>query len=434
MLAIFVLLTGLSVSYSVQNRAETAQFDSLQGLVYGIISAANVVEGNQLVVNEAALPDTRLNLATNGLYAEIIDNTGRQLWASKSITDFVPPVVYTPIGQWTSERVRQKSRPTVHRLQLATVWELDNGEELPFIVQAVADAQILEGQLRRFDRTLWTSLLASVLGLLLVQLVILHISLKPLRTIGSEVGEIEQGHRESLSEQVPTEIKPLTSSINALLISEKNRHQQYRHLLDDLAHSLKTPLSVLNNMGGKSSDTTTRLSTEEANTITTQTEQMQSMLNRYLQRAALRTPQYLTSAASPLPAVQRICESLSKIYASPAVRFNVDIDESFLVRVPESDLFEILGNVLENACKYGATDLHIQSDNDTHTLLITDNGPGFPEALLSQLTRRGVRADTTSEGQGLGLAASFELMKSYGGELKLANTSDGSAKVSLHFA
>jgi len=176
-MAIFVLLIGLSVSYSVKKRAETALFDRLQGLVYGILGATEIDDDLLLVVNDMALPDQRLNIETSGLYAELIGNGGSTVWESKSVSAMVPTVAYSPIGEWIFERIENDGQNDVHRMQMATVWELESGEEVPFIVHVVADAQILTGQLRRFDQTLWLSLLGSAIVLLLAQLWILNRSL-----------------------------------------------------------------------------------------------------------------------------------------------------------------------------------------------------------------------------------------------------------------
>ncbi len=430
MLAIFVLLTGLSVSYSVKKRAETALFDRLQGLVYGILGATEIEGDNPvLVVNDLALPDQRLNQETSGLFAELIGNGGAKVWESKSVSSMVPKVAYSPIGEWVFERVDQDGSSDVHRMQFATVWELESGEEVPFIVHVVADAQIITGQLRRFDQTLWASLLASAIGLLLLQLWILNRSLQPLHEIGQELNEIEKGTREKLDEAVPGELKPLANSINTLLVSEKNRHQQYRHLLDDLAHSLKTPLSVLKNVSN-----TGNKSTADNQVIDEQTGQMQATIEHYLQRAAMRAPQYLSKPVSPLPVINKLCDSLTKIYHEPSPEFNIDVDESFKVRLADVDLFEILGNVLDNACKYGAKHIQISVDDAGRALLIDDDGPGFPTKLGSTLLERGARADTAIEGQGLGLAASAEMLQSYGGELKLDASPRGGARVVLRFS
>jgi len=443
-MAIFVLLTGLSISYSVKKRAETALFDRLQGLVYAILGATEIDEDLSLVVNELALPDQRLNIETSGLYAELIGNGGATVWESKSVSAVVPSVAYSPIGEWIFERIDHDGQNDVHRMQMATVWELETGEEVPFIVHVVADSEILTGQLRRFDQTLWLSLLGSAVALLLLQLWILNRSLRPLHHIGAELNEIEHGTRDKLDEKVPGELQPLAKSINMLLVSEKNRHQQYRHLLNDLAHSLKTPLSVLNNLRTDKSDKKSQAAshsaahsdelTQTTNIIDEQTSQMQTTIDRYLQRAAMRAPQYLSKAVSPLPVLNKLCDSLSKIYHQPTPAFELNVGETFKVRLADVDLYEVLGNVLDNACKYGAGTVTISTDAMGKVLYIDDDGPGFPEKLGSTLLERGARADTVVDGQGLGLAASQELMQSYGGDLKIDTSPFGGARVILVFS
>jgi len=425
-LAIFVILTGLSVSYSVHKRAETALFDRLQGMVYGILGATEIENDQTLVVNNFALPESRLNLATSGIYAELVGNGGSQIWESMSTTNVVPKVAYSPIGEWIFERIDSDIEQDVHRLQMATVWELESGEELPFIVHVVADADIVTSQLRQFDRTLWISLLGSAILLLLLQLWVLNQSLKPLRHIGAELNEIEQGSRESLDENVPTELKPLAGSINQLLTSEKHRHEQYRHLLADLAHSLKTPLSVLKNIGSAK--------TGDTRVVVEQTDQMQNTVDRYLQRATMRTSQYLSKPVSPAPVLEKLVSSLGKIYHTPERDFELDMTTDFKVRVAEMDLYEVLGNVLDNACKYGATTIQVSTDANKKQLIVDDDGPGFPADSKATLIERGARADTAVEGQGLGLAASRSLMQSYGGDLSLDSSASGGARIILTFA
>ena len=424
----------MSVSYSVHQRAEAALVDRLQALIYGVLAATDVNADNQLLVSSDELPDPRLIQATSGLFVEMVNQQGEPLWQSRSSTSLMPAVANTPVGEWVFERIENAAGKRVHRLQLATVWEYDEGFELPFTIQAVAPADSIDVQLRQFDRSLWGSLLISGVGLLLMQLWILSKSLQPLNTIGEELQQIEQGERDQLSNEVPTELAPLASSINTLLTSERNRHKQYRHLLDDLAHSLKTPLSVLKNLT-KPSDSVSGSITA---TVDEQTTQMQSTLQRYLQRATQSTPQKLAPAISPLPVIERLASSLQKIYSNKVSIYisNRTHDEQlFKVRIADADLYEIFGNVLDNACKYGATTITVQLQADDKSIVIDDNGPGFPQKLITQLTERGVRADSQVEGMGLGLAASTELMESYGGSLKLsAPDKSPGARVVLKFA
>ena len=440
-LSVFVILTALSVSYSVRSRAETARFDRMQGLIYGILGAteisANPDDGPSLLINELELPDARLNQATTGLYSEIISRDGAKLWQSRSMLVNPPLAVVRPIGDWLFETVEGKERnqPPVSRLQLSTAWAFDNGEELPFIVHVVDRADNLLAELKRFDRTLWATLLASALALLIVQLLVLKRSLKPLEKIGDEVKLIERGERDSLSSAVPTELLPLSSGLNALLRAERARHAQYRHLIDDLAHSLKTPLSVLQNEVEKVSAEKVSAQTPDSpeikqtsikpDVITTEIDRIRESLNRSVQRAHIKAPSYLAPLISTEPAIRRVVSSLEKLYQQSGIRFELDIDDSPMVRMDNADLLELFGNVADNACKYGATEVTVTASASPRYVIFRDNGPGFPEGKLSILTQRGARADTQAQGQGMGLAAVRQMMESHGGSVSLANIDQG---------
>ena len=447
-LSVFVILTALSVSYSVRSRAETARFDRMQGLIYGILGAteisANPDDGPSLLINELELPDARLNQATTGLYAEIISGDGAKLWQSRSMLVNPPRAVVRPIGDWLFETVEGKehNQTSVNRLQLSTAWAFDNGEELPFIVHVVDRADNLLAELKRFDQTLWATLLASAFALLIVQLLVLKRSLKPLEKIGDEVRLIERGERDSLSSAVPTELLPLSSGLNALLRAERARHAQYRHLIDDLAHNLKTPLSVLQNEVDKvsaqtpdSPETKETKETKETNikpdVITAEIDRIRESLNRSVQRAHIKAPSYLAPLISTEPAIRRVVSSLEKLYQQSGIRFELEIDDAPMVRMDNADLLELFGNVADNACKYGASKVTVTVSTSPRHVIFRDNGPGFPEGKLSILTQRGARADTQAQGQGMGLAAVRQMMESHGGSVSLANIDQGGAEVKL---
>ena len=438
-LSVFVILTALSVSYSVRSRAETARFDRMQGLIYGILGATEISagpnDGPSLIINELELPDARLNQATTGLYAEIVGSDGATLWQSRSTLVNPPNAVVRPIGDWYFETVEAKKRDqaAVNRLQLSTAWAFENGEELPFIVHVVDRADSLVAELKRFDRTLWATLLASAIALLIVQLLVLKRSLKPLEDIGEEVTLIERGERDSLSSEVPSELLPLSSGLNALLRAERARHAQYRHLIDDLAHNLKTPLSVLQNEADIASSATSDSpeSTINPDIITTEIVRIRESLDRSVQRAHIKAPSYLAPLISTEPAIQRVVSSLEKLYRHSGIHFDLEIDDAPMVRMDNADLLELFGNVAENACKYGATEVTVVASTSPRAVIFRDNGPGFPASKLPILTQRGARADTRENGDGMGLAAVRQMMESHGGTLALANVDAGGAEVKL---
>ncbi len=425
-IAVFITLLALSISWSVHKRAEAARFDALKGVVYGILGATDIDENANLSVASAILPDEDLNSFNANLYAEIISNDRSTLWQSNSTIEPLPKTTIRPINDWMFEKVMGHSGIELLRVQYVIAWELAGGEELPFIVHVAENVEGLSSQLARFDRVLWLALLATAPILPLVQFLMLRISLRPLRAISQEINEIEQGSRDALSDEVPKELKPLTGGLNALLATERTRHEQYRNLLGDLSHNLKTPLSVLQNIGEKDS--------QSGDSILQQTQLMKSSLERYAERATIRSARYLSPSIQVRPVIDRLTQSLSKLYDTATVHFKIELDDKFAARIDQADLMEVLGNLLENACKYGATQVHIPLPLSGNVLSIEDNGPGWPEGDLEQFLQRGVRADTQTLGQGIGLAAANQIMHAYGGTLELSRVPTGGARVQLHFA
>ena len=229
---------------------------------------------------------------------------------------------------------------------------------------------------------------------------------------------------------------PLAGALNALLASERGRRQRHRNLLDDLAHTLKTPLTILGNVADDDA-----LAPGTKGTLTEQTARMRASIDRSLERASRPDGAVLAPPVPVRPVVERLARSLAKLHppaaSSPSgkiagTRFSIDVDPRFAVRVADADLHELLGNLLENACKFGASAIRVSDAGDGTTLVIDDDGPGF-SADLARLARRGERADTRVAGQGLGLAASRELMEAHGGALILGESPAGGARVTLAF-
>ncbi len=410
-LTVFVGLTGLAVSYSVYQRAEQAAEDRMEGLVFGILGATEVDASGELLVRMGELPERTLALDSAGLYAEIVGARGKRLWQSRSIIDSVPPVQQTRIGQWQRGLVELKNGERARRMQLQTVWELDNGDELPFIVHVV-DARTDDARaLTRFTRSLWATLLGAAAVLLALQLGVLRAALGPLRRLGQDIDAMSNGDQAVSENDIPKELSPLVGSINALHARERQRHESYRHLLNDLAHNLKTPLAILGNLNDPRVDT--------------QASSMQRSIDRYLQRAATETTTTLSAPVTLLPVLDRVAESMRKLYAHDGLGFDHRVPADATLRVPEADLYEVIGNLYDNACKYGASKIVTRLEDSK--LYIEDNGKGFDSAQPDTLLRRGMREDTRTDGEGIGLASVSQLVSAWGGTVSLGESSSGGA-------
>ena len=433
-LAAFVALTALSLQQSVHSRADAAVEQRMQGLVYGILGASEITDG-KLQIDDYALPDGRLRTPQSGLMAQINDENDQRVWRSESWQSNNINVYPADIGEWRfSKHLDQTGEGYVFSLSFSFSWTAQNIREREFTILLLESGLEHQQQLEIFDRNLWILLLTSALLLLLMQVFVLMWGLKPLNRISLELREIEHGKKELLDTRIPAELKPLAFSLNTLLKSERNRRARYRNLMHDLAHSLKTPLSIMQNLGqDKRVDPTVRSHLSE------QSSRMTDIIAYHLSRASVTGSRPLGPPTDVKPLVKRLARSLKKVYAEKQPQFELAINSDCTLRVDKADLMELLGNVMENACKYGQGKVHVgcewNSEQEEILIAICDNGPGFPEQDKQSLLERGVRADTRVDGQGLGLAVSRELVESYCGKLVLGNSRQlGGACVKIYFS
>ncbi len=420
-MAVFIGLTTFAIQHTVEQRAEQARFERMQGQVYGLLGVTGISSDGNIAISPTELPNALLRQPMSGTYAEIRDTEINQIWRSPSLTSELPASSEGEIGQWKFSTEHDSQMGKLFLLRFAVEWLLPDGNVQVYQFVVADNRSEFDQQSKSFNHKLWLAM-AGMGALLLTSIaLVLAWGLSPLRRISQQLNEIENGKREQLPADVPLELTAVASRMNALIASERGRRQKYRHTLDDLAHSLKTPLSVLRNIK----------TGEASNELQRQADRMQQIVDYHIKRADAGTQRLLTPPIVLTTPVQRIIRSLEKVFHQRGVSFTNNISEEQTVRVEEEDLMEVLGNLLENACKYGADkisiDCHVQQN--TTVISIKDNGPGFPEQQLDRLTKRSVRADTHQEGQGLGLAICRELIEGYGGEMNLQNRSTGGAEI-----
>ena len=205
--------------------------------------------------------------------------------------------------------------------------------------------------------------------------------------------------------------------------------ERYRNALSDLAHSLKTPLAVLRNEIEELPDgSDARRSLEE------QVQRMDLTVQYQLQRAAASGRTALTPSVGILPVAERIRNSLLKVYSDKSLDFEIDLSPTLLFKGDEGDLTELLGNLLDNACKWAARRVRLRGSEQGEdlTLVIEDDGPGVSQAALAHLRERGARGDPTRPGQGIGLAVVDELVSGvYGGSIEVDRSDLGGARIQI---
>ncbi|MGE6109306.1 ATP-binding protein [Aeromonas sobria] len=252
-------------------------------------------------------------------------------------------------------------------------------------------------------------------------------SLSSLRTMARQIDEIRAGKRDALSQDYERELTPLTGSVNQLLENERQQTQRYQHALNDLAHSLKTRLALI--------QMTTRdipLGRELHDNINEQILTMDQMIQYQLRRAVTGRKRLAGKGTEPVPLIEKLLASLAKVYRHKKLQTRFQFDDDVFFAGEQGDLMELMGNLLDNACKFAIGEIRVQVRRQGSGLLIEveDDGPGIDPAKSQQIFQRGVRADS-SPGQGIGLAVVTEIVHSYGGDIRVDGSPLGGARFTL---
>ena len=291
------------------------------------------------------------------------------------------------------------------------------------LILAKSAATLQKGRDEIIRNILLLFLITSVL-VLISQLVSSYLVITPIRQFEKEIHRIESGEQNLIGKHYPTELSAVKSAVNALINAEKGQKQRYRDALDDLAHSLKTPLSVLQNSADKTAN----------DTIRTQVQRMDDIIAYQLRRAVVNDHGTIVKQQAVRPVLYRLKESLLKVYRDKPFEFVINVDEFSKCRMEEDDMMEVFGNLINNACRFCEKIVEITATQNGDTLIIDidDDGMGFPDKNPSELLQRGIRADSQSEGQGIGLAVSTEIMEAIGGKIELLISPHVGARVRLH--
>ncbi|HZP67854.1 MAG TPA: ATP-binding protein, partial [Rudaea sp.] len=411
--------------------------------VYGYIAASDVARSRRWLPPELIL-DPRFNSPEGALYAGVIgpvevDGVKDDKWRSASaLGKSLPFDTALKPGEVRFDGPVPGAGGKVYIFSQGVSWEVPNRESVNLTIHVAEDASVLDNQLDVFRRTLLVYLGGLGVLLLLLLLATLRWSLRPLRSVASDLARVERGERESLSGAYPHELSGLAANLNRFIESERLHLARYRNTLADLAHSLKTPLAVMRNelesgAGGE----------ELRWTVLEQVGRMDQIVAYQLSRAATSGH---TTFAAPIPIephAEEIVASLEKVYADRHILCEFDIDPRARFYGEQGDLMELLGNLLENAFKWArrrvlltARAEHVRgARRHGLELVIEDDGPGIPEDQVEHLLKRGVRGDERVQGHGIGLAIVQDLLKAYRGNMAVTRSASlGGAAFTLRFA
>lgn len=423
-LTAFLGLSAFSLNNAFQASTDSAHHKRLKNYVYTLLASAEFSE-HGLVTMPEDLAEPDFSIPNSGLYAQI--TTGQEIiWQSKSSLGlFIALPNHPGSSNEHLSIVELHNKVKLLNLAYGIVWENEQGKHFDYTINVSEDLNSITRQKANFQLTLWHWLGGTGLILLIAQAFILRWGLRPLYDVADDLHAIEQGDRTRLLENYPKELSQLTQNINTLLDHEESRRKRYKNSLADLAHSLKTPLAVFRGELENSSDIT-----EVKNTGNEQLDRISALVDYQLQKAATEGHSSLQAPVSLGGIINKILISLDKVYQSKSIHRQCEIGHDVFIHADEGDMYELLGNLLENAYKYGhkRVNVLVLSRQKTIEIYIEDDGIGIPKHAHDDIIKRGKRIDTQVEGQGLGLAIVSDIVTAYQGEIRLEKSHLGGAR------
>lgn len=427
-LAAFLGITGVVLDAAFRDSAEGAVRDRLQGQVYALLAAAELDADGALAIPEG-LPEVRLSRPGSGLYAAVFGE-GYEWRSDSALGLSLPWDRGLDPGRARFSEPLSSEAGDVFRLSQGVAWEDDDARTHRFTFNVMEDTGIFHDQVNRFRRTLWVWLGAAAAVLMVLQYALLRWTLKPVRAVSAELREVERGHQDALHGRYPEELRGFREHLNAFIRAEREHLERYRNTLADLAHSLKTPLAVLRSgLDGRGPDR------DSLPGLHAQVDRMDELVAYRLKRAAHAGGRILGAGTPVAPVANQILQALEKVHAGRGIRCQTSVPEEAIFPGEEGDLYELLGNLLDNAYKWARERirLDVRALPGLHrpgvALEVADDGPGIEPERVQELLKRGTRGDERVPGQGLGLAMVDDIVRSHGGTLEMGQEPSGGARV-----
>ena len=421
-LVAFMAGAGYAVQRAHADSVRSAHFGRLQSTVYLLLARAELDDAGTLVM-PPAFAEPRLTLPQSGLYASIYNVNRNELWRSGSSLGADPPFRRAGVqtGQWHNEAIDRNDRSYL-AVSYAVNWATGRSAA-PLVLSVVEDRTEFDREIAVFARTLWAWLGSAGVLLLLAQLLLLRWGLAPLLGVAAEVRRIESGEQARIEGRYPTELTPLTDNLNTLIQQERVRQGRYKEALSFLAHSLKTPLAVLRNALNEPA--------QLPDAVQQQVARMDDIVQHQLGRAAAGGATRFAPPVLIAPVLDRIRDALVKVYAEKGLAITTECQPDLSWRIDEGDLFEILGNVMDNAAKWATSRVAATATRTGGKLVlrVEDDGPGFKDT--ESILQIHVRGDERVPGHGVGLAVVNDLVASHHGELALSRSALGGAGVAI---
>ncbi|MGF7150470.1 signal transduction histidine kinase [Sphingomonas zeicaulis] len=413
---ILILLVGGGIALdSVLASAITRNFDDgLEYVLTAMAASAEIGPDGEVFFNRP-LADQRFLEPNSGLYWQI-SGIGHDHWRSRSLWDRAL-VVKPPHNDTEAHVYDSKEFPD----QDLRVMERDvrlPGSDILWRFQVAASRETLDAQIGTLRRTMIRSFALLGLGLIILAALQTLYGLWPLRKVRLAIAAMRAGQAQRIDEALPNEVTPLVEELNALLEHNEKQAEEARRHAGNLAHALKTPLTVIMNAA-------TAQSPDLSDTVIREATTMRRQVDHHLARArAVGRRGSAHSRAEVWPSLQAVERAVGRLYRH--VRLDMTGPKTLAVHVERQDLDEMLGNLIENAAKYGGGSVFVTVGAEAGYVefLIEDDGRGIPEEERARIFDRGVRLDTSKPGTGLGMAIVRDVAEIYEGTISLEESED----------
>jgi signal transduction histidine kinase len=436
-IVIALVLTGWALTTQYQESALRRLGNMLADTIDEVVVATNATPDGVVV---AEIRDAQTNRALSGEYWAVAELDGangvRFIAASPSLAGeqlAVPHDLPDRLRAATGTTITYNDpgflRPPLRQpLRVAASLKSLPGRSEPLVFMAAVDRTNIENDTRQFATFTWGALLILGLGLVIAVFLQVQIGLRPLFALRNEIADVRKGRIARIARNYPVEIQPLAEQVNRLLDQNQETVERQRTHVGNLAHALKTPLSVMQAEAGTQSG-------DLPDMVRKQTEVMKAQVDHHLRRARVAARAQLLGERTPMAEVlDELAVMLERVFETKGVEIDWRAPDELGFRGERQDLQEILGNLIENACKWSRRRVRISAGPTglgQMVVVVEDDGPGLPVEQREAALERGARMDETTPGSGLGLSIVVELTRAYGGRITLADSDLGGLKVLL---
>jgi signal transduction histidine kinase len=437
------LILGSIALASVFRRSVENSFDNrLAADMEGVVAIAELDCAGTLTMPEP-LVASRFNSAFSGSYWQVISLEQHQGKPAQTMRSYSLRDETLPIGDWQSPQGTRKGYvggPNKQHLRFVERVFTFGPAEQPenggtkciggksYRIAVAGNLAPVEADIASFENTLALSALGLAVALLGAMVLQVRWGLAPLDEVSNSLAAIREGRASKLEGQFPVEIQPLADELNALVAHNEEVVARARTHVSNLAHFLKTPLSVIANEVHGASGTM-------AESIARQVQVMRRQVDHYLARArTVASAKVIGARTEAAPVINDLTRALSKIYAPRGIRIERACPEGLSFRGDRSDLEEMVGNLLDNACKWADGEVTVTvapGQRGRLTVVVADDGPGLTGEQATRVIERGERLDESKPGSGLGLGIVKEIASLYGGTLTLGRAEAGGLSAML---